>query len=148
MLHVDDLKAEHFPALPGFQQGLLDKDSSSKGILLQSFREHLNGLYRFWDTIPANAIVLSALECINGRLLEQNPAIHDMKLSEAAQSWPYFLRNKTGCSAAYAFMVFPKCLNMDLSIYMSVVEDMVVVTNLANDVLSCVFSFYLPSLGV
>lgn len=65
-------------------------------------------------------------------------AIRDMQLSDAGQSWPYFLRNKTGSAAAYAFMLFPKHLNLDLSIYIQVIEDIVLFTNLVNDILSWV----------
>ncbi|KDR72279.1 hypothetical protein GALMADRAFT_30148, partial [Galerina marginata CBS 339.88] len=93
-------------------------------------------LYLYWDTIPANCITLAAMDYINGCLLEQMPAIRDMKLSDDAQSWPYFLRNKTGSAAAYAFMLFPKDLKLDLSVYIQVIEDIVLFTNLVNDVLS------------
>jgi len=40
---------------------------------------------------------------------------------------PYFLRNKTGSAAAYAFMLFPKHLNLDLSVYIKVIEDVILV---------------------
>jgi hypothetical protein len=76
------------------------------------------------------------MDYINGCLLEEMPAIRDMKLSDAGRSWPYFLRNKTGSAAAYAFMLFPKHLNLNLSVYIQVIEDIILVTNLINDVLS------------
>ncbi|KDR81222.1 hypothetical protein GALMADRAFT_61275, partial [Galerina marginata CBS 339.88] len=93
-------------------------------------------LYQFWDPIPANCITLAAMDFINGCLLEQMPDVRDMKLSDASKPWPYFLRNKTGCSAAYAFMLFPKHLNLNLSVYIQVIEDVILITNLVNDVLS------------
>ena len=76
------------------------------------------------------------MDFINGCVLEQMPAIHDMKLSDAGQSWPYFLRNKTGCLGAYDFMIFPKHLNIDISVYIQVIEDIVLIINLVNDILS------------
>jgi hypothetical protein len=108
----------------------------SSGDFLQTFREHLTDLYQFWDPIPGNCITLAAMDYINGCLLEEMPAIRDMKLSDAGQSWPYFLRNKTGSSGAYAFMLFPKHLNLDLSVYIQVIEDIILITNLINDILS------------
>ncbi|KDR72292.1 hypothetical protein GALMADRAFT_1343921 [Galerina marginata CBS 339.88] len=81
-------------------------------------------------------MTLGAMDFINGCILEQTPSIRCMKLSDEAQSWPYFLRNKTGSAAAYAFMLFPKDLKLDLSVYIQVIEDIVLFTNLVNDVLS------------
>ena len=135
LIYIDDL-GQKFPlSLGGFQQRVLENDFP-QGDSLQTFREHLTDLYQFWDPIPGNCITLAAMDFINGCLLEQMPAIRNMKLSDAGQSWPYFLRNKTGCSAAYAFMIFPKHLNLDLSVYIQAIEDIILITDLVNDVLS------------
>ena len=96
-------------------------------------------MYKFWDPIPANGITLSAMDFINGCLLEEMPIIRDMKISTAAHSWPYYLREKTGCSAAYAFMIFPRENHPDMSVYIPVIEDITLYTNLVNDILSYVF---------
>jgi hypothetical protein len=137
LIYIDDLGQKFPSSLGGFQQRVLENDCP-EGDFLQTFREHLTDLYQFWDPIPANCITLAAMDYINGCLLEQMQAIRDMQLSDAGQSWPYFLRNKTGSAAAYAFMLFPKHLNLDLSIYIQVIEDIVLFTNLVNDILSWV----------
>jgi len=132
---MDNLGQKFLSSLGGFQQRVLENECP-QGDFLQTFRDHLTDLYQFWDPIPGNCITLSAMDYINGRLLEQMPTVCDMKLSDAGQSWPYFLRNKTGGGAAYSFMLFPKHLNIDLSIYIQVIEDIILVTNLINDILS------------
>ncbi|PPQ89225.1 hypothetical protein CVT25_001304 [Psilocybe cyanescens] len=134
LLHVDDL-GKDFNTLEGLQKRIFMGDNSD-GTFLQAFRKHLIGFYQYYDAIQANSITLAAIDCINGMLLEQNDAIRDMKLSDCSQSWPNYLRNKTGCSAAYAFMLFPKTMNLDLTDYISVIEDIVFFTNAVNDILS------------
>ncbi|KAF9556238.1 terpenoid synthase, partial [Agrocybe pediades] len=92
--------------------------------------------YRLFEPIVANCIILSAMDFINGCMLEQVPNIQDMKLSDSASSWPYYLRSKTGSAHAYAFMIFPKEGGIDLSSYIQVIDDIALFINLANDVLS------------
>lgn len=109
---------------------------NSDGNFLQAFRKHLIGFYKLYDPIPANSITLSAIDCISGMLLEQDDAIRDMKLSDCSRSWPNYLRSKTGCAEAYAFMLFPKTMSLDLATYISVIEDIAFFTNAVNDILS------------
>ncbi|KAF9556483.1 terpenoid synthase, partial [Agrocybe pediades] len=92
--------------------------------------------YRLYETIPANGIVLSSIDFINGNLLEQMPNIQDMKINTASASWPYFLRRRSGTSLPFAFMLFPKEVNIDLAVYIQVVEDMTIFTDFTNDILS------------
>ncbi|PPQ66236.1 hypothetical protein CVT26_010937 [Gymnopilus dilepis] len=135
LIYVDDL-GEKFPsALERFQQRVLAKEFPT-GKFLQDFQEHLTDMYKFWDVVPANCINLAAMDFINGCLLEGMPVVRDMKMSPNVQSWPYFLRMKTGCASAYTFMLFPKNAFPDISAYIQVVEDITLFTNLTNDVLS------------
>ena len=77
--------------------------------------------------------------------MEEMPAIRDMDLSNAAHSWPYYLREKTGFAEAFAFMIFPRTSNIDISVYIKVIKDIAVFIDLANDILSYVFSLFLTS---
>jgi Trichodiene synthase (TRI5) len=139
LIYVDDL-GQKFPSLlEEFQRLVLTANESPDGAFLQAFREHLTDMYHFWDPIPANCITLAAMDFINGCLLEEMPIIRDMKISKAAHSWPYYLRTKTGSASAYAFMLFPKEINPDMSVYIQVIEDISLYTNLVNDILSYVF---------
>jgi len=102
----------------------------------QAHREFLTSYYRLFDPISANCIILSSLDFVNGCVLEETPEIQDMKLTQASQTWPNFLRRKTGYAQAYAFMLFPMEANLELSTYIQVIDDMADFINLINDVLS------------
>ncbi|KDR72493.1 hypothetical protein GALMADRAFT_73695 [Galerina marginata CBS 339.88] len=135
MFYFDDL-CHHFPStIETFQRHVLVNDTFEEPIL-QSFRDNLTDTYRFWDSIPANCIILSAMEYFNGCALEERPTIRDMKLLDTAESWPYYLRNKTGVAAAYAFMIYPKDRNSDVSAYIQAMGDMCFFINVVNDLLS------------
>ena len=139
MLYVDDLGQKMPSSLEGFQQSMLTPNGSPDGAFLQALRELLTDMYKLYDTIPANFITLSVMDYLNGCLLEEMPIIRNMPLSKAAHSWPYYLRTKTGAGAAYAFMLFPKTSHYDMSAYIQAIEDMCIVIDLLNDVMSYVF---------
>ena len=112
------------------------ENESPADALLQVFRKNLADMYEFYDPISANCITTCAMDFINGCLLEQESTIRNMKLSDAAHSWPYYLRMKTGTAVAYAFMLFPKKSHPDMSVYIQAIDDMCLFINLANDILS------------
>lgn len=131
---IDDLRKD-VSTLEGLQKNAL-MGGNGDGPFMQAFRENLLGLYQFYETVPSNCITLSAFDFVNGTLLEQIPSVRDMKLSDCTQSWPNYLRNKTGCSGSYAFMIFPKTLNVDVSAYVATIGDIISFINTANDILS------------
>ena len=138
MIYVDDL-GQRFPsALEGFQQGIFT-NASFNGEFLPALRDHFaTDIYHFWDPLPANFIVTSAMDFVNGCLLEQMPMIRDMELSKFARSWPWYLRAKTGTATSYAYMIFPRHSNIDMSVYIQAMDDMCFVINITNDILSYV----------
>ncbi|KAH9477966.1 Monoterpene synthase 25 [Psilocybe cubensis] len=135
LINIDDLGHKYPSSLESFQKRILQKEDPN-GSILESFHDAMNGFYRFWDPIPANCMSQAAMDFINGCLLEQMSTIREMKLSRNALSWPYNLRRKTGASAVYAFAIFPTVLRIDLSIYIQVVDDIILFIDLVNDVLS------------
>ncbi|KAF9542010.1 terpenoid synthase [Agrocybe pediades] len=122
--------------LENFQRCLINGIEEPEGQFFQTYRNHLAQFYRLYETIPANGIVLSSIDFINGNLLEQMPNIQGMKINTASASWPYFLRRRSGTSLPFAFMLFPKEVNIDLAVYIQVVEDMTIFTDFTNDILS------------
>ncbi|KAG6809168.1 hypothetical protein H0H92_001344 [Tricholoma furcatifolium] len=135
VLNIDDYGSKFTTSLEKFQYSMLSSDRMREPIL-EAFRSHLCDIYGSWDPISANAIVSSAMEFITGCLLENNSSVGAMKLSPTAQSWPYFLRQKTGVAATYAFMIFPQDSSYDISDFIQVIGDIMVFINLSNDVLS------------
>ncbi|KAF8894229.1 isoprenoid synthase domain-containing protein [Gymnopilus junonius] len=135
LIYIDDLGHRNPSVLEAFQQGVLENYEVGE-TPLQGFRDHLADIYNFWDTVPADCITVGGMEFIIGRLLEINPAIRDMKATTATYSWPNFLREKTGAPAPFAFMIFPKASNVKISTYIQAIEDMKIVINYSNDLLS------------
>ncbi|KAF4611017.1 hypothetical protein D9613_006472 [Agrocybe pediades] len=136
IIYVDDMGQKTPENLKNFQRCILKGTSEPETEFFQAFPKHLDEYYRLFDPIPANCIALCAMDFINGCLLEEMPKIKGMKLTDASLSWPYFLRNKTGAAQAYAFMLFPKEVNVDMTTYIQVVEDIALYLNLTNDILS------------
>ncbi|KAF8067792.1 isoprenoid synthase domain-containing protein [Lyophyllum atratum] len=135
MLYLDDLCHKFPSSLERFQRHVLTSDAAQAPIL-RCFQDHLTDMYHSWDAIPANCIILSAMEYVNGCALEEMPAIRGMELSNAAHSWPYYLRAKTGVAGAYSFMIFPMDTNPDISVYIQVIGDISLFIDLTNDILS------------
>ncbi|KAF8805010.1 terpenoid synthase [Phlegmacium glaucopus] len=122
--------------MEGFQQRVLTNSNFKEEPVLHRFRDNLTDMYRFWDSIPANCITISAMELLNGSAMEELSTIRDMELRDTAHSWPYYLRKKTGAAAAYAFMIFPRDSNPDISVYIQAMGDLCLFINLTNDILS------------
>ncbi|KAG6819515.1 hypothetical protein H0H93_011130 [Arthromyces matolae] len=104
--------------------------------ILQCFRSQLCDVYDVWEPISANSIVISAIDFINGCLMENDEAIRNVRLTPDAQSWPYYLREKTGLAAAYSFFIFPRDRAYNVAHFINVMGDIMVFINLSNDILS------------
>ena len=139
LIYVDDLGQRMPSSLEAFQRSMLVPNENHDSGFLQALHEHLTDMYKLYDPMPANFITLSAMDFVNGCILEEMPTIHNMPLSKSAHSWPYYLRNKTGTAIAYSFMLFPKTSHCEMSVYIQAIEDMSFVINLINDVISYVF---------
>ncbi|KXN92966.1 hypothetical protein AN958_09080 [Leucoagaricus sp. SymC.cos] len=135
MLYIDDLCSKFPGSLQRFQHSILSNKDSDHGVLTH-FRAHLLDMYNFWDTAAANGIITAAMEFVNGCALEEMPELRNMTLSVSARSWPYFLRMKTGVAQAYAFMIFPRHSNPDISGFIQVIGDISLFIDLTNDILS------------
>uniref|UniRef100_A0A8H7XMP5 Uncharacterized protein n=1 Tax=Psilocybe cubensis TaxID=181762 RepID=A0A8H7XMP5_PSICU len=136
MIYFDDF-CHKFPLLmQGFQRGMLGGTVTDKIPIFKHFRNHLVDMYELWDETPANCINTSAMEYINGCSLEETPSIRKMKLKTNARAWPTYLRTKTGVAAAYGFMIFPRNLHSDISVYIQAIGDICTFIDLTNDVLS------------
>ncbi|KAG6824532.1 hypothetical protein H0H93_001924, partial [Arthromyces matolae] len=94
-------------------------------------------MYDSWDTISANCIASSAMEFVNGCMLEDFQEAQNMEVSKDARSWPDYLREKTGTSSAYAFFIFPRNdLEYCVTDFIQVIGDIKIYINHVNDLLS------------
>ncbi|KAG6822937.1 hypothetical protein H0H92_011987 [Tricholoma furcatifolium] len=129
MFYFDDFPS---PSDEKFQLFLLSSDDIHEPVFV-AFRSLFRDLYQVWETIPANGIVVGALEVLNGRFLEDIHALRGMQIAAHAQAWPEYLRQKTGGSAAYAYMIF---LQTDVTDFIQAMGDIAIYMDLANDILS------------
>ncbi|KAG6909551.1 hypothetical protein DXG01_016799 [Tephrocybe rancida] len=135
IIYMDDL-CDKFPSsMEKFQRSVFSLESVDLPVL-EKFRDNLRNMYHLWDKISANCITSSAMEFISGCLLEGLQASSKIEISTSAQSWPYFLREKAGAAAAYAFMIFPQDASYNITDYIQVIGDITIYINLVNDVLS------------
>jgi len=59
-----------------------------------------------------------------------------LKPTAGGQSWPYYLRDKTGIADAYAWFIFPKAAIPDISLFMEGVPEMNKYIVFINDIYS------------
>ncbi|KAG6811202.1 hypothetical protein H0H92_008564 [Tricholoma furcatifolium] len=136
-IYFDDVPAP----ISKFQRSILSLEKADEPVL-QSFRDLFPEIYRLWENISANGIVSSAIEFVNGCVLEDIQAVRELKVSLDAQSWPYYLREKTGCASAFSYFIFPQDSSYDVPDYIQVIGDIMIFINLSNDVLSMNLNFY------
>lgn len=98
-----------------------------------------------YDTQTANFILTATLNYINSTCLE--PEIETKTLTRGAVRFPWFFRDRTGLSLAFAHMLFPKSQGICLADYVQVLEDMNFWICGVNDILSCV-DLFTPSLSM
>ncbi|KAG5728716.1 Trichodiene synthase [Termitomyces sp. T112] len=134
VLCMEDLCHKFPSSMERLQLSILSSEAVEQDAL-NKLRTTLCGVYLLWDSISANCIASSMMEYVNGCLLELQ-AIPKMKLSASAQSWPDFIRGKTGAAAAFSFMIFPKNTSYDIADFIQVIPDIMIYINLGNDVLS------------
>ncbi|KAH0578757.1 hypothetical protein H2248_003877 [Termitomyces sp. 'cryptogamus'] len=132
---MDDLGHKFPMSMEKLQFSILSLEKAESTVL-NKLRANLCDMYLFWDAISANCIASSTMEYINGWLLELQ-TLPKIKISMSAETWPHFLRRKTGAPAAYGFMIFPQNPAYEVADFIQAMEDIMVYISLANDVLSC-----------
>ncbi|KAK7008123.1 terpene synthase [Favolaschia claudopus] len=96
----------------------------------------LGKLYDHWDPVCANTMACSALDLINGTILEKRREVCAMSVHHSAHSWPKYLRSKSGIGAAAACAIFPQVPHPDISEFIQAIPDIAEFEAFANDILS------------
>lgn len=91
-----------------------------------------------WDPILANLIVTSTMDCITSNLLDTRREFQEMAVTTAGASFPYFFRNMSGITTAYACFSYPRVKYPDIGLFLEALPDMALYVNIINDVLSYV----------
>ncbi|KAI1472128.1 terpenoid synthase [Daldinia caldariorum] len=105
-------------------------------ILLECWAALIRSCYDYWDPLVVNFIVASSLDFHNACVLEASSEMRHLVRTEGGQSFPWYVRRKTGLSDAYAYFTFPKAMYPDVSCFLEAIPDLSAYFCLANDVLS------------
>lgn len=141
MIYVDDMVSKDLAPAVAFKERFLRRQLQLDPVL-DAAAEVFMSIYEYYDAHAANCIITSALEFLTFSSVEVK--IQELPLVREAHRFPWFLRERTGIGAGFAFFMFPKRLGVDIMEYIQVMPDMVVWIDLANDLLSYV---YLPKIS-
>ncbi|RYO97408.1 hypothetical protein DL766_003979 [Monosporascus sp. MC13-8B] len=138
-LHAEDL-LEHKPdALRRLQLNVATGQPCGDPVLDWYTRELTPRLWEHFDPLVANMIVVACYDFINGvgiELLTKDAEVHPQ-----TPNFPDWLRFKTGLSPMYALMALarasdPKLPTGGFEKFVQTIPDVIVFTNIANDVIS------------
>lgn len=104
--------------------------------LLRATAALMKETWNYWDPILANMIVTSTLDCVSSNLLDTRVEFQEMIVTKGGISFPYYFRNMSGLTTAYACFSFPKTMYPDMGLFLEALPDMSIYVNLVNDVLS------------
>jgi len=133
MVYVDDLASKNTGPIREFEMRFLRKQPQLDPVL----DALVDALLRLWDQyemLVANSILESMFEFISSSCVEQK--VETLPLSRDAKRFPWFLRERTGIGAGYAFLMFTKARNVDIMEYIQAMPDMANWSVLSNDLLS------------
>lgn len=104
--------------------------------LLEGIALLLREAYNHFDRIMANMLQISVLKFLTSNLLERHNGFRNMPITKAGQVFPYFFRDMSGMTTAYAIFCFPKALYPDVTAFLEAIPEIAKFVNISNDVLS------------
>lgn len=104
--------------------------------LLRATASVMKETWDHWDPILANLIVTSTMDCVTSNLLDTRQEFQNMPITKEGTSFPYFFRNMSGITTAYACFSYPKTIYPDIGLFLEALPDMALYVNIVNDVLS------------
>ncbi|RYP37774.1 hypothetical protein DL768_010832 [Monosporascus sp. mg162] len=135
VVQIDDVVDDITDAVDHFQQRYLSGEPQPHP-LLHALGEILREAYVYWDPILANILVTSTLNFLTSSLLETREGFQKMAVTQAGTSFPYYYRDLTGISEAFAIFGYPSALYPQIQYFLEAIPDMALFINLFNDVVS------------
>lgn len=89
--------------------------------VLDKYAEHLRNAYDLFPQVAANMIVSGSLEFLTATYIETTTK--DLKLSNHATPYPWFLRSRSGVGVVYGHMAFPKSETYDVRSYIQLAPE-------------------------
>lgn len=137
--HAEDILEEKPDVLRNLQLNVATGKPCGDPVLDWYARELTPRLWQHFDPLVANMIVMACYDFINGIGIEC--LTKDADVQPGAPNFPDWLRFKTGLSPMYALLALarasdPKLPTGGLDKYVQVIPDVIVFTNIVNDVIS------------
>lgn len=104
--------------------------------LLRATAAVMRETWDHWDPLLANLIVTSTMDGVTSNLLDTRPEFQDLVVTKSGTAFPYFFRNMSGLTTAYACFSYPAALYPDIGNFLEALPDMALYINIVNDVLS------------
>ncbi|KAJ5472779.1 terpenoid synthase [Penicillium desertorum] len=138
MFLVDDIAPSFMEELRYFCQNFT-LNNDHRHPLLNGFDKHLRYLSRYYGPYCHSTIIKSLFDYVNGRIIEHEMEKTGFKFSSKTRLMPMFLRTKVGAAEILISLLWPKASFPEdkyLLHYFPVVQELVLFTDFANDVLS------------
>ncbi|KAL7791913.1 isoprenoid synthase domain-containing protein [Trichoderma ceciliae] len=137
--HVEDILEQKPDMLRHLQLNVATGQPCGDPVLDWYARELTPILWRHFEPLVANMIVMACYDFINGTVIESLTKDSDVK--PQAPDYPDWLRFKTGLSPMYALLALARASDSKLPTggferYVHVIPDVIVFTNIVNDVIS------------
>jgi hypothetical protein len=137
--HAEDILDEKPEVLRQLQLNVATGKPCGDPVLDWYARELTPQLWKHFDPLVANMIAIACYDFINGIGIEC--LTKDVDIQPQAPAFPDWLRFKTGLSPMYALLALarpsdPRLPTGGLDKYVQVIPDVIVFTNIVNDVIS------------
>ncbi|KAF3769498.1 hypothetical protein M406DRAFT_36360 [Cryphonectria parasitica EP155] len=139
---IEDKIGECAAEVEGFERRFLTGEEQPTP-LLRATAALMKETWDFWDPILANLIVTSTMDFVTSNIIDTRREFKNMPVTKAGKSFPYFFRNMSGISIAYACFIYSKEEYPDIGLFLEALPDMAFYIANINDVLS----FYKEEIG-
>ncbi|KAI0928173.1 terpene cyclase [Taiwanofungus camphoratus] len=135
VIAMDDPAVLDSVASRDFHRKLCTGALQSDPNILGEFTRNLAGMWDHFPPFSASSIFTSALQFVNGCILER-AAQKEMQLSSDALPFITYRRNMSGLAEAFGYFIWEKDVFPDVEVYMQAIPDIIWYQNHVNDILS------------
>lgn len=141
IFYIEDVLYDQFDIVLNVQQRVAMGKSCGDPVLDWFFFDCAPGLWKLFDPLIANMIMVSCHDFISGMQMES--FVEESQVHAQAPAFPDYVRYKTGISTMYALLALTCASNKEIDTggvknFVQVMPDAITFTNIINDV----FSFY------
>ncbi|KAF8576486.1 terpenoid synthase, partial [Ramaria rubella] len=133
-IYVDDRAARGITPFSVFEQRFVCGQQQLDPVL-NALTDVLRKMWEQYEPLCANLIIGSTGDFITSHCIE--PRLETLaSIRDMPERFPWFMRNRSGAGVAYAGMVFPRSVKVDIMKYIQAIPDMNFWIDVTNDILS------------